>query len=162
MSIDDHDIEHLGAGIHLHAAAIDLFVQRGVGAEKELLAHWVRTDALRDHADAEAAARVWDLRPGAPPFPADRRAFAEARFELVRGDDTLAGGWGSDRLVGGTGNDYYVFEDLFGNDTIVEDPSAGTDSMNFGAVTLPLEVRLGSVNVTGPSSGRFSETLVTM
>ena len=66
------------------------------------------------------------------------------------GDDTLAGGWGSDRLVGGTGNDYYVFEDLFGNDTIVEDPSAGTDSMNFGAVTLPLEVRLGSVNVTGP------------
>ena len=66
------------------------------------------------------------------------------------GDDTLSGGWGSDRLVGGTGNDYYVFEDLFGNDTIVEDPSAGTDSLNFGAVTLPLEVRLGSVNVTGP------------
>jgi autotransporter-associated beta strand protein len=32
----------------------------------------------------------------------------------------------------------------------VEDPSAGTDSLNFGAVTLPLEVRLGSVNVTGP------------
>ncbi len=60
------------------------------GAVKELLAHWVRTDALRDHADADAAARVWDLRPGAPPFPADRRAFAEARFELVRGDDTLA------------------------------------------------------------------------
>ena len=66
------------------------------------------------------------------------------------GDDTLSGGWGSDRLVGGTGNDYYVFEDLFGHDTVVEDPSAGTDSLNFGAVTLPLEVRLGSVNVTGP------------
>ncbi len=68
------------------------------------------------------------------------------------GDDILRGGQGADILAGGFGNDTYSFLDLFGNDTIIENPGEGTDTMDFAFVTVPLEIRLGSVVVTDGSS----------
>jgi autotransporter-associated beta strand protein len=64
------------------------------------------------------------------------------------GNDTLRGGWGNDTLAGGTGDDTYAFADLFGTDTITEAAGEGNDTMDFGLLTLPLEVRLGSVTAT--------------
>lgn len=68
------------------------------------------------------------------------------------GNDTLKGGWGSDTLGGGPGNDTYSFADLFGTDTIIEDPGDGTDTMDFSAVLSALTVSLGSVTVTAPGA----------
>ena len=68
------------------------------------------------------------------------------------GDDTLRGGRGSDTLAGGFGNDTYAFLDLFGGDTIIELPGEGADRMDFSLVTVPLEIRLGSVTVTDGAS----------
>jgi Ca2+-binding RTX toxin-like protein len=64
------------------------------------------------------------------------------------GNDELKGGWGSDTLAGGKGDDTYSFEDLFGNDTIIELANEGVDTMNFQLVTVVLTVSLGSVTVT--------------
>ena len=64
------------------------------------------------------------------------------------GNDELKGGWGSDILTGGKGDDTYSFEDLFGNDTIIELANEGVDTMNFQLVTVVLTVSLGSVTVT--------------
>ena len=52
----------------------------------------------------------------------------------------------------GFGNDIYAFLDLYGNDTIIENPGEGSDTMDFTFVTVPLEIRLGSVTVTDGSS----------
>ncbi|MFM7521502.1 MAG: hypothetical protein ACKO9B_13675, partial [Planctomycetota bacterium] len=68
------------------------------------------------------------------------------------GNDVLKGGWGSDMLAGGYGNDTYSFLDLFGTDTIIENPGEGTDTMDFSAVLTPLTVSLGSVTVTAPGA----------
>ncbi len=68
------------------------------------------------------------------------------------GDDTLKGGWGSDTLAGGPGNDTYSFFDLFGTDTIVENPGEGHDTMDFSGVLAALTVSLGSVTVTAPGA----------
>ncbi len=68
------------------------------------------------------------------------------------GNDILRGGLGADILAGGFGNDTYSFMDLFGNDTIIENPGEGSDTMDFALVTVPLEIRLGSVTVTDGSS----------
>ncbi|MFM1902818.1 MAG: hypothetical protein RLZZ440_718, partial [Planctomycetota bacterium] len=68
------------------------------------------------------------------------------------GNDILRGGRGADILAGGFGNDTYSFMDLFGNDTIIENPGEGSDTMDFALVTVPLEIRLGSVTVTDGSS----------
>ncbi|MBU6309012.1 MAG: hypothetical protein KJS77_04640, partial [Planctomycetes bacterium] len=68
------------------------------------------------------------------------------------GNDTLKGGWGSDTLAGGYGNDTYSFFDLFGTDTIIENPGEGTDTMDFSAVLTALTVSLGSVTVTAPGA----------
>jgi autotransporter-associated beta strand protein len=81
------------------------------------------------------------------------------------GDDTLKGGWGSDTLAGGFGNDTYSFLDLFGTDTIIENPGEGTDTMDFSAVLSALTVSLGSVTVTAPGAsathaGTAIETVV--
>ncbi len=51
-------------------------------AIKDLLAHWVQTNALVEQAE-EGAGRVWGLAPGTPPPPADQRAFAEARLRAT-------------------------------------------------------------------------------
>ena len=70
-------------------------------------------------------------------------------IEGFAGDDTLVGGIGADSLAGGLDNDTYVFTDIFGNDVIIENPGEGSsDSMNFSAVSVALEVELGSVSVS--------------
>ncbi|NBP81043.1 hypothetical protein EBU58_10090, partial [bacterium] len=67
-------------------------------------------------------------------------------------NDRLAGGAGNDTMNGGYGNDFFIFADLFGNDAVNEGASGGTDTMDFSAVTAPLEVLLGSVTVSDGSS----------
>lgn len=57
------------------------------------------------------------------------------------GDDTLIGGSGSDHLYGGTGNDTYVFSSGFGNATISESLSQGTDTVLLTGID-PAHVRL--------------------
>ena len=37
-AVDDDEVEHLGARIHLHLAGADLPAQRLIGAEQQLLA----------------------------------------------------------------------------------------------------------------------------
>jgi Ca2+-binding RTX toxin-like protein len=66
--------------------------------------------------------------------------------------DRLAGGLGNDTMSGGDGDDFFMFADLFGNDLVNEGTFAGTDTMDFSAVTAPLEVVLGSVTVSDGSS----------
>ena len=83
-------------------------------------------------------------------------------FEGRDGDDTLtgssqsdrlAGGDGNDTMSGGHGNDFFFFADNFGDDTVLESVGEGTgDTMDFSAVTSPLEVLLGSVAVSDGSS----------
>jgi Ca2+-binding RTX toxin-like protein len=69
------------------------------------------------------------------------------------GNDTLIGGAGNDTMSGGFGDDVYSFADLFGDDTINEVAGEGTaDTMDFSAVTVPLEVLLGSVTVSDGTS----------
>jgi len=68
------------------------------------------------------------------------------------GNDTLLGGTGNDTMSGGPGDDLFIFADLFGNDTITEGTGEGNDTMDFSAVTVPLEVLLGSVTVSDGTS----------
>ena len=70
----------------------------------------------------------------------------------LAGDDTLRGGKGTDTLAGGTGDDTYSFFDVFGNDTIIENPGEGDDTMDFSAVLAKLQIHLGSVTVTDGTS----------
>ena len=69
------------------------------------------------------------------------------------GNDTLIGGIGNDNMTGGFGSDFFIFGDLFGNDTVLEGAGEGTnDTMDFSTVASPLEVLLGSVTVSDGSS----------
>jgi Ca2+-binding RTX toxin-like protein len=61
------------------------------------------------------------------------------------GNDTLDGGIGSDTLVGGDGNDRYVTD---GSDTIIEEASAGTDTVR-ASVTYLLGENLEYLILTG-------------
>ncbi|SPF80391.1 Hint domain-containing protein [Pseudoprimorskyibacter insulae] len=56
----------------------------------------------------------------------------------ISGDDTINGGEGADYINAGDGNDSIVFQDSFGNDTVVG--GAGTDALDFSAVTAPINV----------------------
>jgi Ca2+-binding RTX toxin-like protein len=81
-------------------------------------------------------------------------------------NDTLNGGTENDSLTGGTGDDTYSFSNSWGNDTVTEAAAGGTaDSMNFSAVTVPLDITISSVNVTdglnvATHSGNEIETVV--
>jgi Ca2+-binding RTX toxin-like protein len=67
-------------------------------------------------------------------------------------DDTLTGNTGQDDIMtGGTGDDIYVFQDGWGNDTIIENAEEGTDTLDFSTVTADLTFTLhddGTVSVT--------------
>jgi Ca2+-binding RTX toxin-like protein len=52
-------------------------------------------------------------------------------------DNTLWGGPSDDILVGLGGNDTYLFFDNWGNDTIIEQPGGGFDTLDFSRLTLP-------------------------
>jgi Ca2+-binding RTX toxin-like protein len=73
-------------------------------------------------------------------------------ISALAGNDFLRGGTGTDTLAGGTGDDTYAFADVFGNDTILENPGEGDDTMDFSAVLAALQIRLGSVTVTDSTS----------
>jgi Ca2+-binding RTX toxin-like protein len=57
------------------------------------------------------------------------------------GNDTIIGGAGDDYLYGGTGNDTYVFSSGFGNATVHENLSEGTDTIRFTGID-PADIRL--------------------
>ena len=59
--------------------------------------------------------------------------------------NTLGGGTGTDTLIGGAGNDTYVTD---GGDTITEDASAGTDSVQSSATAI-LGLNLENLTLTG-------------
>lgn len=54
------------------------------------------------------------------------------------GDDLLVGGAGNDRLIGGKGDDTYQFDDGWGRDSVVESANAGSDTLDFSGVSVPL------------------------
>ena len=64
------------------------------------------------------------------------------------GNDSLTGGADDDTLIGGLGNDPDYFADAWGQDTVFENPGEGTDTLDFTAVTVDLDVTFGSIEVT--------------
>jgi Ca2+-binding RTX toxin-like protein len=61
------------------------------------------------------------------------------------GDDTLVGGGGADNLTGGTGNDTYVIAHGFGNTTITDNASAGSNVIHLTGID-PADIRLWTDN----------------
>ncbi len=73
------------------------------------------------------------------------------------GNDRLDGGTGDDLLVGGAGNDTYAYvwnpgNDSLGNDTITEQTSEGTDSLDFS--------QFDDSNYTAPTLSSTSQQTV--
>jgi len=62
------------------------------------------------------------------------------------GNDTISGMRGNDTLLGGTGDDIYVFGAATATeaDTITELAGGGTDTLNFSALTIAVQMTLGS------------------
>jgi len=65
------------------------------------------------------------------------------------GNDRLIGAAGNDLLVGGLGDETYVFglASIAEADTVTEAASAGTDTLNFSALTTDVILNLGSTAV---------------
>lgn len=64
------------------------------------------------------------------------------------GNDLLEGGTGNDYLLSGGGDDQYVFADDWGSDTLLDYSGAGTDTLDFSAVSDSLTVAIGSSSAT--------------
>ena len=64
-------------------------------------------------------------------------ALPSANIDGGAGNDTITGGRGNDMLSGGSGNDTYRFDtdNALGSDTINEESSGGTDTLDFSATT---------------------------
>lgn len=65
------------------------------------------------------------------------------------GTDRLDGGIGGDSLIGGDGSDLYIVDDL--NDTIIEAPNEGTDSVQ-SSVTFTLLDNVENLTLTGKAA----------
>ena len=80
------------------------------------------------------------------------------------GDNILTGGAGDDTLSGLGGDDTYKFGDNAGIDTINELAAGGTDTLDFSAATVNLQVTAGSLQVSGTgiavSSGGMMENYI--
>ena len=76
--------------------------------------------------------------------------------------NTLDGGEGADRLRGGGGNDTYVIERA--SDTVIEDPGAGTDTIE-SSVTYTLPSNVENLVLTGvgaiDGTGNFAANTIT-
>ncbi len=70
------------------------------------------------------------------------------------GNNEISGGAGDDTLNGLGGNDLYLFTDGYGTDIVIETVSGGDDTMDFTAVTHPLDLifSLTDVHVTYDSN----------
>ena len=68
--------------------------------------------------------------------------------------DTLASNSLNNILIGGAGDDTYFFSDHWGSDTILEGSGGGNDTVNFSALTVPLNVTIGGdlVATTGDAT----------
>lgn len=62
------------------------------------------------------------------------------------GNDRLTGAAGNDVMIGGSGNDTYMFgtATLKEADTVTESNNAGTDTLNFAALTTAVSLNLGT------------------
>jgi Ca2+-binding RTX toxin-like protein len=61
------------------------------------------------------------------------------------GNDILTGGGGTNYLYGGTGDDTYVFSSGFGNNSVNESTSSGTDTIHFAGID-PANIRMWTDN----------------
>jgi hypothetical protein len=96
-------------------------------------------DVLRVGTDAVPGSYAVTLKGG----DGDDTLFGGSQADTLvggKGDDILDGDAGNDTLDGGTGADTYFFADGWGQDTFVEADAAGTDALDFRAVTKPLTV----------------------
>jgi hypothetical protein len=77
-SVDDDEVEHLGAGVHVDVAGVDLPAQGLVGADQQLLAGLAAgvEGALHLHAAERAGVEQAAVRPHPPPGHPDRGARA--------------------------------------------------------------------------------------
>ena len=82
LTIDEDEIEHLMARVHLHRAETDLAGERGVGADEELLTSLAAgVEGARDLGAAEGA-----VGEEAPVFTGERHALRDALVDDVRRD----------------------------------------------------------------------------
>jgi len=73
------------------------------------------------------------------------------------GDDRITGGGGNDKLIGGIGSDTYIFcGSQLGSDTIVEDASLDTDTLDFMFLSGAVNVNLASTSLQTVSAGNLS------
>jgi VCBS repeat-containing protein/parallel beta-helix repeat protein len=90
-----------------------------------------------------------NLAPGAP-IAAEQGLGSNDTFTGTFGNDILNGRGGTDTLIGGGGNDTYFVD---GNDTVVENPGAGTDSVfSTDSYTLSHDVENLTLLDTGVSN----------
>ena len=82
LAVDEDEIEHLMAGVHLHRAEADLAGERGVGADEELLAGLTAgVESTRDLGAAEGT-----VGEEASVFTGERHALRDALVDDVRRD----------------------------------------------------------------------------
>ncbi|MBL4827165.1 MAG: DUF4347 domain-containing protein [Spongiibacteraceae bacterium] len=67
------------------------------------------------------------------------------------------GSAGSDTLVGGLGNDRYVLDDNWAQDTLVENPGGGSDSLDFSAVSTDLTINIDAAGLISVDDGVSSK-----
>ena len=79
------------------------------------------------------------------------------------GNDLFTAGTFTATLTGGTGDDTYTFLNGFGNITVVELVGGGTDTLDFSAVTSPLQFTIGTTVTDGTHTvthtGNYVENL---
>lgn len=80
------------------------------------------------------------------------------------GNDRLAGGPGDDTTAGGTGDDVYIFDvdDVIGADTITENASEGSDTLDFSPTqftTVGIDLRTIAQSQTVDTNGNLQLTL---
>ncbi|MDB9540117.1 DUF4347 domain-containing protein, partial [Anabaenopsis arnoldii] len=63
------------------------------------------------------------------------------------GNDTLNGGADNDTLNGGAENDTYIFNNNWGQDTVVEEPNQGQDTLDFTGVNQNLNFDINNNNI---------------
>jgi Ca2+-binding RTX toxin-like protein len=70
------------------------------------------------------------------------------------GNDTMNGGTGADAMLGDVGNDTYIVDDA--GDLVIEDPAAGTDTVQTSLASYTLTANVENLTFTG--TGDFTGT----
>ena len=81
--------------------------------------------------------------------------------DILTGDanpNVIRGMGGNDTLAGGLGNDTYIFANVFGTDTVIEANGAGSDVLDFSAVSHGMTFSIGTAGLSGVYGGSNSVT----